>query len=93
MIQRISSVKKLRTQPNPLGFKAKAKPKLEQWRNMMENEAPMPTSLIARNLLPPWLSFYEHKVGFNPKTHSMLKKTIMKLRRQKWSEEKIATFN
>lgn len=59
----------------------------------MENETPMPMSLIAKNILPLWLNFYEHKVNFNSKMDSMPKKTLIELGWQKWSKEKIATFN
>jgi len=53
----------------------------------------MPMSLITRDLLPPWMSFYEKKAIFNLKTNSISKKSLTELRRLKWSEEKIIAFN
>lgn len=53
----------------------------------------MPMAIIMNELLPPWMSFYEHKIFFNPKIDSISKKALTKLRRRKWSKEKFFAFN
>lgn len=85
--------KKLKNQPNPLDFKAEVRSKVEKWWKKEEKDTSMPMNLITRDLLPPWMSLYKHKVVLNPKTNSIPKKTLIKLSRQKWKEEKIIAFN
>lgn len=58
---------RLRNQPNPSSFKAKSRSELKKWRNMDREDKLVPMSLITKDLLPPWLSFYEKKAGFDPK--------------------------
>lgn len=53
----------------------------------------MPMYLITKYLLPPWMRFYEKNTIFNPKTNSISKKSLTKLRRLKWSEENIIALN
>ena len=53
----------------------------------------MPMDLITKDLLPPWMSFYEHKVNFNAKIDSIPKKDLTELRINKWSKEKIKYLN
>lgn len=52
----------------------------------------MPMALIIKYLLPPWMSFYEKKVNFDPKVDSISRNSLTTLRDQKWSEKKIAMF-
>ena len=73
--------KKLKNQPNPLGFKDEVRPKLEKWLNREEQETHMLMALITRDLLPPWMRFYDRKMVFNPNIDFIPKKTLTKLRR------------
>jgi len=66
---------------------------LEKWRNSNREDKLVPMSLITKDLLPPWMSFYEKKARFDPKVDSILKKVLSTLRGLKWSEEKIIAFN
>lgn len=84
--------KRLRSQPNPSSFKVDSRPKLKQWRNLTSKDKVIPTTLIMKDLLPSWMSFYEKKANFDPKVDSISKKSLTTLRSEKWSEEKIATF-
>lgn len=58
----------------------------------MSKDQVMPKSLLMKDLLPPWMSFYDKKANFDPKIDSISKKSLATLRSQRWSEEKIATF-
>ena len=49
-------------------------------------------ALIIKDLLPPWMSFYEKKANFDQKVDSISKKSLTTLRGQKWSKEKIMMF-
>lgn len=75
--------KKLRSQSNPLGFKVDARPKLEPWRNPKSEDKVMPIASIIKDLLPPWMSFYEKKANFDLKMDSISKKSLTTLRGQK----------
>lgn len=84
--------KRLRSQPNPLGFRAESRPELLSWRNPDQESKVIPTALITKDLLPPWFAFYTKKANFDPRTDSISKKSLKTLRDQGWSEEKIAAF-